>query len=130
MSSENVDLVRRGYAAFSRGDIAATLDLIDEDIVITGQITPDGRPEQGREGLLSNVRRVAEAFRELSYEPLDLIDLEERVLARIRVSGIGREGIRTELNFGQVWTIEGGRAVRVENYTSWDDAVKAAGLHE
>jgi hypothetical protein len=106
------------------------VDLIDENIVITGQITPDGRPEQGREGLLVNVKRVGEAFEELHYEPLELIDLGERVLIHVRVSGTGREGIKGELQFGQLWTIRGGRAVRVDNYTRWAEALQAAGLRD
>jgi ketosteroid isomerase-like protein len=128
ISEQNVEVVRAGYAAFSRGDVARAMRLIDERITIAGQITPDGQPAQGREGLLSNVARVAEAFEELSYEPVELIDLGERVLAHIRVSGTGREGISSELEFGQLWTIEGGRAVRVENYTYWEDALAAAGM--
>jgi ketosteroid isomerase-like protein len=52
------------------------------------------------------------------------------VLAHVRVSGTGREGIKAELKFGQVWTFQGGRAVRVDNYTDWDDARRAAGLRE
>src|SRR5881394_2096617 len=100
MSQENVELVRAGYSAFARGDLTAVLDSIDEHIMITGQITPDGRPAQGREGLLANVKRVSDAFEELSYEPVELIDLGERVLAHVRVSGTGREGIKAELKFG------------------------------
>ena len=128
MSQENVELVRAGYAAWARGDLEDVMDLIDENIVIAGQITPDGKPAQGREGLLANVKRVGEAFEELSYEPVELIDLGERVLAHVRVSGTGREGIRAELKFGQLWTFKGGKAVRVANYTDWDDAVEAAEL--
>jgi ketosteroid isomerase-like protein len=130
MSEENVELVRAGYSAFERGDLAAVRDLIDERITITGQITPDGRPAQGREGLLANVKRVGEAFVELTYQPVDLIDLGERVLARVRVFGTGREGIRAELKFGQLWTFQDGKAVRVENYAAWEDARKAAGLRD
>ena len=127
MSQENVELVRAGYAAWARGNLEAALDSIDENIVITGQITPDGRPAQGREGLLANVKRVGEAFAELSYEPIELIDLGERVLAHVRVSGTGREGITAELEFGQLWTFRGGKAVRVENYAGWEEALEAAG---
>ena len=130
MSQENVELVRTGYAALARGDLASVLDLIDENIVITGQITPDGRPAQGREGLLANLKRVGEAFEELSYRPVELIDLGERVLAHVRVSGTGREGIRTEFKFGQLWTVQDGKAVGVENYAGWAQAREVAGLLE
>ena len=130
MSQENVELVRAGYAALTRGDLASVLDLIDENIVITGQITPDGRPAQGREGFLANVKRVGEAFEELSYGPVELIDLGDRVLAHVLVSGTGREGIRAEFKFGQLWTLQDGHAVRLDNYGGWKDALEAAGLKE
>jgi len=128
MSQENVEIVRAGYTAFAQGDLTAVVGLIAENIIIEGQITPDGQPAQGREGLLANVKRVGEAFEDLTYEPVELIDLGERVLARVRVSGTGREGIRGELNFGQLWTFKRGRAVRVHNYTLWEDAINAVGL--
>jgi uncharacterized protein len=130
MSQENVELIRAGYAAWTRGDLSAVLDLIDENITITGQVTPDGRPAQGREGLLANARRVGEAFDELTYEPVELIDLGDRVLAHIHVVGTGRDGISAELRFGQLWTIKGRKAVRVENYTAWEDALEAARVRE
>ena len=66
----------------------------------------------------------------MNYEPHELSDLGEQVLAHIRVSGAGREGITTELKFGQVWTIQGGKAVRVDNYTAWNVALEAVGLSE
>src|SRR6266700_345948 len=119
MSTENVELVRAGYTAFAGGDPAAILGLIDENITITGQITPDGRPAQGREGFLANVKRVGEAFEELSYGPVELIDLGDRVLAHVLVSGTGREGIRAEFKFGQLWTLQDGHAVRLDNYGGW-----------
>jgi ketosteroid isomerase-like protein len=130
MSQENVELVRAGYAAWTRGDLGDILDSIDEHIVITGQITPDGRPAQGRVGVLANVKRIAEAFEDLSYEPVELIDLGERVLAHVRVSGTGWEGIRAEFKFAQLWTIQGGKAIRVQNYTVWQEALEAVGLRE
>src|SRR5256885_16587871 len=100
MSQENVELVRTGYAALARGDLASVLDLIDENIVITGQITPDGRPAQGREGLLANLKRVGEAFEELSYRPVELIDLGERGLAHVSGSRTGRDGPRAQVEVG------------------------------
>src|SRR5438309_2046586 len=53
MSQENVEIVRKGYTAFAQGDLTAVVGLIAENIIIEGQITPDGQPAQGREGLLA-----------------------------------------------------------------------------
>ena len=73
---------------------------------------------------------AGQAFEELSYGPVELIDLGDRVLAHVLVSGTGREGIRAEFKFGQLWTLQDGHAVRLDNYGGWKDALEAAGLSE
>ena len=53
MSEENVEIVRKAFAAFERGDMEALLRLADEDIVITQSDVP-GIPAQqhGHRGVL------------------------------------------------------------------------------
>ena len=130
MSEENVESVRAGYIALARGDMKTVLDLIDENIVIEGHVAPDVGPAQGRNGLLANLANVREAFDELHYEPLEMIALEERVLVHICVSAKGREGIEVQHEFGQVWTFRDGKAVRLQTYPDWEQALEAAGVKE
>ena len=52
MSQENVEIVRRAFAAFDRGDIEGVLRLCDEDIVITQPpelpgVSPEQRGHRG-----------------------------------------------------------------------------------
>ena len=96
MSQENVDLVCAGYTALERGDMATVLDLIDEKILITGRVAPDVQPAQGREGLLANLANARAGFDELSFEPIEVTDLGERVLVHVRVCGKGRGGIEAQ----------------------------------
>jgi ketosteroid isomerase-like protein len=54
MSEENVELVRRGYEAYARGDLEAVLGDFSPDLV-TFRSDPDGATFHGREGFLEAV---------------------------------------------------------------------------
>ena len=53
MSQENVEIVRRGYEAYARGDMAMLADL-DPDMV-TYREEPDGATFKGRDGFLEAI---------------------------------------------------------------------------
>jgi ketosteroid isomerase-like protein len=55
---QNLDLVRRGYEAFGRGDIDALLELLTEDI----EWTSPGPPELPTAGTRRGRQQVAEFF--------------------------------------------------------------------
>jgi ketosteroid isomerase-like protein len=53
MSQENVEVVRRAYAAFNRGDLDAVVANVapDAEYVTSGAIPGSGSVYRGREGL-------------------------------------------------------------------------------
>ena len=134
MSQAHIDLIKKGAAAFSRGDWDAALELCGEDIVWVAKLaTVDGTNQlYGREA----VKKAWEGQRELlggeafGVEVLDFRDLGAgTVLIRLRISGRGAaSGVPIEVNYVQLWTLRSGLAVRVDNYESEDEALEAAGL--
>ncbi len=54
MSEENVEIVRRAYAAWARGDIQAIVDLCDPEVVIAQPAqVPDSKSYRGHPGVVA-----------------------------------------------------------------------------
>ena len=86
---------------------------------------------QGRDGVIQAFREWAEAFSEYYNEPLDLIEVGDRVLVPNRKWGIGStSGIAVEDEFTWVYEIRDSQIARVDEYDSLEEALEAAGLSE
>jgi ketosteroid isomerase-like protein len=48
MSRENVEVVRRSFEAWERGDLAGVIEMFDEAVVTRPLIGPEWEPEAGR----------------------------------------------------------------------------------
>ena len=134
MSRENVELIRRTFAAWNERDDDAALQGTARDIVwqLRG-VFPGFKPEyRGHEG----VREFWSAFREpwetISVEPLGFTEIDaERVLVVARFRGKGKaSGVVTEVEFPFLWTIRNGEAVRFQSFADRAEALEAAGLSE
>jgi ketosteroid isomerase-like protein len=136
MSQEHIDLIRRGFEAFNRGDWDAALEFVAEDVVWGAYLASmDGeRVIFGHESL----RRTWQAQRDdlggedFKVEARDIRDLGAgSLLVKLRVTGRGSaSGVPVELEYVQLWTIRGGLVVRLDNYASEVWALEAAGLSE
>ena len=83
MSQENVEIVRRGYEAYARGDMAAMLADLDPDMV-TYREEPDGATFKGRDGFLEAIAEWVEDFDEFVATAEELIDANDRqVVVRV-----------------------------------------------
>jgi ketosteroid isomerase-like protein len=72
--------------------------------------------------------RFSEPWVELTVEPSQVIDLEQRVLVFLRFHAKGRDGIEVELPLAHLWTLREGLAVRMDAYSDQRQALEAAGL--
>jgi ketosteroid isomerase-like protein len=89
MSQENVDIVRRSYAAFERGDLAAVADDHDPDLV-THRPDPDGGTWHGQAGFLQMLADWTEGLDQLTASPEEFIDAGNRVVVRVRQRARGQ----------------------------------------
>lgn len=138
MSSENVELVRRAYAAaveaYKTGDLAPVFaEFADPDIVFSNETVTSGYPERGewrgRDGLLQFASGQVEAFKEMWMRPDEFIDAGDRVVVPLRLGGRGRHtDIEIELSVIHVVTVRNGRAARIDVFDRMDRAFEAAGL--
>ncbi len=72
-----------------------------------------------------------EAFDQVDFEIEDLVQSGDEVVAFIRSRGRGRRsGLVVDQRLPSVWTVRGGRVVRVRGYRDDAEALDAAGLSE
>jgi ketosteroid isomerase-like protein len=128
MSEETLELARAGYAAWSRGDLEAMLETIDEDVEYrTSGVFPGLEPVyHGHEGM----RRFWDDFRS-PWDSLRIVidDLREsgdQIVALYRFEAVGRDGLTVHRDAANVITLRDGLAIRIDAYGSWEAALEAA----
>jgi ketosteroid isomerase-like protein len=143
MAHENVEIVRAMWEPFKGLDCAA-VDWDDEAIrEITerywspevelrwSSTAPDARVYRGRDGLIQAFREWSEAFSEYHLEPLDFIEVGDRVAVPNRQWGIGStSGIPVEIEVTWVYEIRDNQMARLDEYDTLDEALEAVGLAE
>ena len=92
---------------------------------------PEARVYQGRDGVIQAFREWSEAFSEYYNEPLEFIEVGDRVVVPNRQWGIGStSGIPVEDEFTWVYEIRDSQIARVDEYDSLEEALEAVGLSE
>jgi ketosteroid isomerase-like protein len=134
MSPENVELIRRSFDAWSRGDVDGFVALYHPDCKWDFSHF-DGWPEEDTYTGHSGLRRLFEqwlsAWEDFRVEPEELTPVDdERVLVQARTFSHGRgSGVYVESPpFWQVCTLREGKLLRVVSYTDGDEAREAVGL--
>jgi ketosteroid isomerase-like protein len=131
MSQENLEIIRRNYEAFGRGDIDAAFE----------DFAPDFELDMSRAiGIdrgtytLAQFRRLSESFIEIweSVQPMadELIDAGEHVVMPFTTHLRGRDGIEVQARGTWLCTIRDGLIVRICLYQELQEALEAAGLRE
>ena len=130
MSEENVEVVRRGWDAYMRGDLAGALEAFASDVITVRDATlPDFATYEGPEGALQSLLEWSESFDDFEQTPLEYIDAGDRVLSRVRQSGRGASsGVPVTVDVWMVFTFRDGKIVRYEFFADEGAARKAAGL--
>jgi ketosteroid isomerase-like protein len=132
MSQENVAKARDFIAAYNRRDFEAAVESFDPEIewVLPARQSSDSC--RGPEEVKRFWQGLDETFEELELKPREFVDAGEQVATRLRYFGRGKEsGAEIEEDmYHQVATFRAGRIVRMEYFTEWPEALKAAGLGE
>jgi uncharacterized protein len=133
MSEENVEIVRRGYEAYNRGDVDGVVADFARDCeyIATGALPGTRGVFRGPEGYEQFIAWVRSEFDDARIEVTELIDAGNRVFVSVTLRGRGRQsGVPTTWSFWQVWTMLDGEVVRGQAFVNRDEALEAAGLRE
>jgi uncharacterized protein len=130
MSEENVEVVRRAFEAYERGDVEAMLEEVDQEV--QWKQIEEPAPVYGRDGVREAVQRWDETWDNLRAEVDEYIDAGDCVIALIRFRGLGRRsGVPVEMGSYHVFTVRNGKVARMyESGPKRADALEAAGLSE
>ena len=128
--TEQTELVRSGYDAFNRGDIEGSLTVLHPEIEWHTYIVPGpgGGTYRGHDGvreLWSDARRIFGDFKNI---PEEVMEVGERVVAFVRVEGVGREsGVPVEARIAHLYDFRDGKIARVQSFEDRDEALRLAG---
>jgi ketosteroid isomerase-like protein len=130
MSEENVESVRRLFAAWAQGDFDAGPEYFDRDVLLVLR-TFDTGVYHGLEGIRDYARTLLEPWERYALE-LEAVEVNgDTVLATVRQSGVGKvSGIEGELRLFQVFSFRAGRVIRFDTFLDEAAARKAAGLSQ
>jgi hypothetical protein len=131
MSNENVELIRRAYEAYSRGDVATMLQFVDPDLEWTyldpSFEDPDPEVCHGRHELEAVLERQAE--RGLRAELEEVAVRGDRVMVVVRTPGVDAYRMRKadDRNYA-VFTVREGRIVALRDCRDRGEAMAAAAI--
>lgn len=123
--------MRRGVEHFLRTGEALWEDM-DPECEMHDHDLPDAVTYRGHEGWREWRAHFAEAWESDVLEPEEYIDAGDgRVVLLARLSARGQaSGVEVERREGIMWTIREGKTVRIDYYSSPDEALEDAGLQE
>jgi ketosteroid isomerase-like protein len=117
MSTENLDLIRRGYEAFGRGDITTVLGILDPNIHwhVPGR-SPLSGDYNGHDEVIAFFTKTQElAAGTFSIEINDMLASTQRVVVLCTVSAL-RLGQHWSTPEVHVWRVAMGQAVEFREY--------------
>jgi len=129
MTERAIDIVRRVYEGWEKGDFRAAADLYDEaSVFVLSPDFPDSGIYVGPEQMTKYMHDFLEPWEDLTIECLDMFDSGDTVVAEVRQSGQGtRSGAATGFTYFQVWTLRGGMLMRLQNVMRREEALAAIG---
>jgi ketosteroid isomerase-like protein len=129
MPEGNVEIVRRGYEAYARGDLDGLMGDVDPEMV-TYRAEPDGATFEGWEGFLAAIAEWVEDFDDFTITPAEFMEANDKqVVVRVHQTAVGKQsGAAIEADFWFVYTLSAGKVTRLDMFASRDQALEAAGL--
>ena len=136
-TQENVQLVKEGYAAFSRSDIPGLLALMAEDVewIIPGAGLPLAGTYRGHDGVANFFQKLVAESDILDFQPREFVAEGDRVLVvgweRAKVKATNRT---IELDWIMAFTVRNGKVAIFREYSdtkaiadAYGSAARAAG---
>jgi ketosteroid isomerase-like protein len=127
VSDENIDIVRRSIERWSSGDLEGYMETLDPEIEWrTSGLYPGLEPVYyGHDGFRRFWRDFHEPWETLSMELRDAVSVGDKVVFSFRFEATGRDGVRAGRDQASLVTLQNGLLLRIQNYTSWDEARQA-----
>jgi ketosteroid isomerase-like protein len=133
MSREKVEVMRRIFEDWGRGDFRAAVEFFDPHVMLVlGPEFPDEGVSIGPEEIATYTRHdLLASWADFAIEAEDLVDAGDSVLVQVHQRGVGLgSGVLTELRYFQVWTFRGDAIIRIQSFREREQALEAVGRSE
>ncbi len=132
MSEADIEVLRAGYEAVSRGDWDTPTRFAHPEFELqTADRVVNPGIYRGTEEVRRFFEDLFEPFEEVVVEPEEFFERGDQiavfVLARFRPAG---SSAVVENRIGHLWTMREGKAARLQVFPRREDALEAAGLEE
>jgi ketosteroid isomerase-like protein len=128
VADSNLEFLRQGYEALSRGDVDTFKSLSRErlDPQFEFHSVWDGRVFRGFPGTQEWISDTRETWDDYDQELEEITDLGDHVLVVLRISARGGgSGVPVTQELAVIWTFESDRAIRARSYASKAEALDA-----
>jgi ketosteroid isomerase-like protein len=125
---ENIELTRRSFEAFNRGDIGEVLSRLTPDVeVYADPELPNSGTFHGHEGALLWFERWLEAWETFTVELEEIIPVGDNLVACVIQHGRGRgSGVEVNMRSAYVLTLRDGKTTRLHLYPDKATALEVA----
>ena len=129
MSEENIEIVRRSFAAFNAGDLETAASEFHPEVEWLPYIGRlGGDVYKGRDSVVKMWSDIKDHMSGFQIDPVEFIDCGEQVVAVIEVKGIGSlSGATVEQGWAQLYWMSDGLVRRMEPFPTREAALEAAG---
>ena len=127
--SRRVETIRRAHEALNSGDVEGLVAVCDPSFRLDmSDRVLNPAVYEGHEGIRRFVGEVHEAWETFTWEPEELVESGDLVLALIRSTGRGRgSGLELDRRAAMLWTVPAERAVSLRFFRDRAAARRAAG---
>jgi 3-hydroxy-9,10-secoandrosta-1,3,5(10)-triene-9,17-dione monooxygenase reductase component len=127
--ARRVETIRRAHEALNSGDVEGLVAVCDPSFRLDmSDRVLNPAVYEGHEGIRQFVAEVHEAWETFTWEPEELVESEDHVLALIRSTGRGRgSGVELDRHAAMLWTVPADRAVSLRFFRDRAAARRAAG---
>jgi uncharacterized protein (TIGR02246 family) len=132
MSQEHVEIVRRFFEAWNRGDIAGFIRLThpDGEFLLPRNLV-EGGSYRGLDGLRRAYADLGESWDSVHIDIEEVREFDDHVVVLARNLNVGKHGgPRVEQESAFVLTIRNGKIAYERPYQSHHEALEAVGLPE
>ncbi len=132
MNKQIIDNLRRGYDAFSRGDIQGAIDAVDPDPDILWSEPESfyaGGIYRGRQGVAEYLTLSYEASEKVQSLPEEILEVGDKIFVLVHFQAWPKGGGQPrEGRIADVYTVQDGKVIQMQAYSDPEEARKAVGL--
>ena len=132
MNKHIIDNLRRGYDAFSRGDIQGAVDALDPDPDILWSEPESfyaGGIYRGHQGVAQYLTLSYEASEKVQSLPEEILEVGDKIFVLVHFQAWPKGGGQPrEGRIADVYTVQAGKIVQMQAYSDPEEARKAVGL--